>query len=211
MNRLPHIILETANFHGGDTALLKKAIKAFSRMYYPDLGIKFHAFKPDNVALPDFSWYNTIQKFFINEKQWARIISLANKKNFKVWLDLFCVYGVEILGKNLDKIKGIKFQPSILDNLEILEALRSLDLAEKELIINVSGLEISSIESTLKKFKEFNFKKMILQLGFQNYPTQIEDTSLKKVDILRAAFPGQALGYADHLPGIGLAAGMYIP
>jgi N,N'-diacetyllegionaminate synthase len=199
MNRLPHIILETANFHGGDTALLKKAIKAFSRMNYPDLGIKFHAFKPDNVALPDFSWYTTIQKFFIDEKQWAQIISLANKRQFKVWLDLFCVYGVEILAKNIDRIKGIKFQPSILDNLEILEALRLLDLTDKELIINVSGLEISTIESNLKKFKEFNFKKIILQLGFQNYPTRIEDTSLKKVDILRAAFPGQALGYADHL------------
>ena len=199
MNRLPHIILETANFHGGDIALLEKAIKAFSRMNYPDLGIKFHAFKPDNVALPDFSWYSTIKKFFINEKQWAQIISLADKRQFKVWLDLFCVYGVEILAKNIDKIKGIKFQPSILDNLEILEALRLLDLTDKELIINVSGLELSTIESSIKKFKEFNFKKIILQLGFQNYPTQIEDTSLKKIEILSAAFPGEALGYADHI------------
>jgi len=199
MNQLPHIILETANFHGGDAALLIRAVEEFSHLDYPGLGMKFHAFKPDNVALKDFSFYTTVKKFFINEKQWAKIIGLANQKHFKVWLDLFCVYGVQILEKNLDKIYGIKFQPSILDNLEIIDALKPLDLGDKELIINVSGLEISTIECSIEKFKEFNFKKIILQLGFQNYPTQIEDTSLKKIDILRAAFPGETLGYADHI------------
>ncbi|MGD2085698.1 MAG: N-acetylneuraminate synthase family protein [Candidatus Aminicenantes bacterium] len=199
MKELPHIILETANFHGGDTELLKQTIEAFSGLDYPNLGIKFHAFKPDNVALPDFSWYPTVKKFFIDEAHWAEMIHLAVEKHFKVWLDLFCVYGVEILEKNIDKIQGIKFQPSILDNLEIIAALRPLDLGDKELIINVSGLEISTIENSLKKFREFNFKKIILQLGFQNYPTQIEDTSLKKVDVLKAAFPEATLSYADHI------------
>jgi N,N'-diacetyllegionaminate synthase len=151
------------------------------------------------VVLPDFSWYSTVKKFFIHEETWNEIIHLAVQKHFKVWLDLFCVYGVGILAKNIDKIQGIKFQPSILDNLEIIDALKPLDLGDKELIINVSGLELSTIESSIKKFKEFNFKKIILQLGFQNYPTQIEDTSLKKIDVLKAAFPAEALGYADHI------------
>lgn len=199
MNSLPHIILETANFHGGDAERLKQTITEFSGLDYPGTGIKFHAFKPENVALSDFSWYSTIKKFFIHEENWADIIHLAKQNHFKVWLDLFCVYGVEILGKNIDKIQGIKLQPSILDNLEIIDALKPLDLGDKELIINVSGLEISTIESNLKKFKELDFKKIILQLGFQNYPTQIEDTSLKKIEILKAAFPGEALGYADHI------------
>lgn len=199
MNRLPHIILETANFHGGDAKLVKHTIEAFSALDYPDRGIKFHAFKPENVVLPDFSWYSLVKKFFIHEETWNEIIHLAVQKHFKVWLDLFCVYGVEILAKNIDKIQGIKFQPSILDNLEIIAALKPLDLGDKELIINVSGLELSTIESNIQKFKEFNLKKIILQLGFQNYPTQIEDTSLKKIDILRTAFPVEALGYADHI------------
>ena len=153
MNQLPNIILETANFHGGDVELLKRTVEEFSNSNYPNPGIKFHAFKPDNVALPDFSWYPTVKKFFIDEENWAGIIYLAVQKHFKVWLDLFCVYGVEILEKNIDKIHGIKFQPSILDNLEITDALRPLHLNDKELIINVSGLEISTIESNLKKFK----------------------------------------------------------
>lgn len=197
MKNLPHIILETANFHEGDVSQLKKAIHTFSRLDYPCLGIKFHAFRPDNVVLPDFSWYPIVKNFFIEEDQWRDIIHLAKKKNFKVWLDLFCVYGVEILEKNLDNIYGIKLQPSILDNLEIVDALKKLDLSDKELIINISGLEISEIEDYIKRFNEV--KKVVLQLGFQNYPTQVEDTSIKKIDILSTAFPGMAIGYADHI------------
>lgn len=196
---LPHIILETANFHGGDPVQLKHAVNQFAALDYPNLGIKFHAFHPDKVALPDFSWYPIVKNFYIKPVNWTDIIDLAVEKNFKVWLDLFCVYGVETLAKNLAKIYGLKLQPSILDNLEILSELTKLDLQDKELIINVSGLEISDIELYLEKFKELNFKKVILQLGFQNFPTKVEDTSLKKVDILKAAFPGFILSYADHI------------
>ena len=199
--QLPHIILETANFHEGNIPLLKQTVETFARLEYPDKGIKFHAFKADKVALPDFSWYPVVKNFFIAENDWTELINLAGEKGLAVWLDLFCVYGVEILGKNSTKIRGIKLQPSILDNLEITDALQTLDLSDKELIINVSGLELSEIEANLSRFKRFNFKKIILQMGFQNHPTKIEDSSLKKIDILGAAIPGIELSYADHIAG----------
>ncbi len=199
MNKIPHVILETANFHGGDVERIKAAVSGFSGAGYQNIGIKFHAFKPDNVALPDFSWYPVVKNFFIDGDRWADIIRFSVKKGFKVWLDLFCVYGVEILEKNSDNVFGIKLQPSILDNLDILDALKKLDLSDKELIVNVSGLELSEIENYMNAFGPFHFKKVVLQLGFQNFPTRVEDTSLKKVDILNAAFPAAELGYADHI------------
>jgi N,N'-diacetyllegionaminate synthase len=201
MKQLPHIILETANFHGGDIAQLKQAIDTFSQLDYPDMGIKFHAFKPENVVLPDFSWYPVVKNFFIEEKGWAELIRLSKERGLDVWLDLFCVYGVEILERNIDCVRGIKLQPSILDNLEITEALEKLKLRGKELVINISGLEISEIEDYLTRFRNYNFKKIILQMGFQDYPTRIEDSSLKEIDILKASFPGLELSYADHISG----------
>jgi N,N'-diacetyllegionaminate synthase len=201
MKQLPHIILETANFHGGDTSQLKQAIETFSQLAYPDKSIKFHAFKPGNVALPDFSWYPIVKNFFIAEHDWAELVGLAKEKGFDVWLDLFCTYGVEILEKNSHTVRGIKLQPSILDNLEIINALEKLDLSNKELIINISGLELTEIESYINQFETFNFKKIILQIGFQDYPTRIEDSSLKKIDTLKVAFPGIELSYADHISG----------
>ncbi|MCP4216933.1 MAG: NTP transferase domain-containing protein [bacterium] len=199
MNQYPHIILETANFHGGNIDDIKTAITNFADIDYQNKGIKFHAFKYDKVMLPDFSWFDIIKNFFIDPQQWRQLITLSVEKGFKVWLDLFCIYGVETLEQNLDMVHGIKFQPSILDNLEIVDALKKPDLQDKELILNISGLEVSEIERYLQNFASFNFKKVILQLGFQNYPTQIEDTSLKKLDVLKSAFPDKALSYADHI------------
>ncbi|MCP5047173.1 MAG: hypothetical protein GY940_08375, partial [bacterium] len=201
MNPLPHIILETANFHGGDVSQIKQAIDDFALLNdrYGSIGIKFHAFKPENVMMPDFSWYPIIKDFFISEEQWAELIGLSRQKGFQVWLDLFCVYGVEILGKNSGNIIGIKMQPSILDNLDIMAALAELDLSGKELMVNVAGLELSEIQRYLDQFRPYNFKRIILQLGFQNHPTKIEDSSLKKIDVLKAAFPGMELSDADHM------------
>ncbi|MCP5052126.1 MAG: hypothetical protein GY940_33475, partial [bacterium] len=53
--QLPHIILETANFHGGDVKIIKQAIESFAGLnrHYKPMGIKFHAFKPENVMMPD--------------------------------------------------------------------------------------------------------------------------------------------------------------
>ena len=109
MTHLPHIILETANFHGGDVEQIKQAIKGFAPLTedYHSMAIKFHAFKPENVMMEDFSWYPVIKDFFITPEQWAELIDLCGDNGFQVWLDLFCVYGVEILEKNLFYVKGV--------------------------------------------------------------------------------------------------------
>jgi len=201
MKQLPYILFETANFHEGNVDTIMETIDTFSTIDYPEKGIKFHAFKPDNVALQDFSWYPIVKNFFVSEENWKSIIEKAIEKKLDVWLDLFCTYGVEILSKNLKHIYGIKLQPSIHDNLEILDALKQVDLNEKVLIINVAGMELSDIQRSIRKFREFKFKKIVLQMGFQDYPTQVEDSSLKKISVLNAAYPGLSLGYADHIDG----------
>ena len=188
MITLPQLILETANFHGGDISQMMQAIRDFSQIDYPNLGMKFHAFRHDKVMLPDFSWYEKTKKLCFDEKQWEEIICLAHENELRVWLDLFCVFGVRVLKNNLDKIQGIKFQSSILDNHEIMTALNEMDLEEKELIVNVSGLELSRIEFYLKRLSEFSFRTIMLQLGFQSFPTEVKDTSLKKTADFKGRF-----------------------
>lgn len=200
-SKLPQIILETANFHEGNTEELLRAVDTFSRIDYPELGIKFHAFDPELVSLPEFSAHKKTKNFFIPEKDWKAVILRARENGFKVWLDLFCVYGVRILSGNLLSVTGIKLQPSVLDNLDIWKSLESLRLENLELIINIAGMELSEVEYSVKKFSELPFKKIILQIGFQSFPTPMEETSLAKIDVIRSHFPGYALGYADHLDG----------
>ncbi len=200
MISLPHLLLETANFHGGDPELLERAIDAFAGSY-PDLGIKFHAFDPDRVALPDFSWYPVVKNFFIPEGRWAALIGRAAGRGYRVWLDLFCAYGVAVLQANQAHIHGLKMQPSVLENREILAGLESLDLSRQLLLVNVSGLALPAIGRALERLRALAPAAILLQAGFQDFPTRPEDSSLAKLDTLAAAFPGLSLAYADHVDG----------
>jgi len=199
MQKLPHFILELANFHGGNPDKIIELIKKFSKLKYSNLGIKFQAFKFDKIALSDYSWYKVYKELFVSKDKWKEIIDLAYEKFSKIWLDIFDIYGIEILRENIEKIYGVKLQASVLNNLEIINALSEIDLNNKELIINISGYEISEIENYIIKFNRLNFKKVILQIGFQGYPTNIEDTSLRKIDITKTLFPEYEICFADHI------------
>jgi len=75
MKQLPHIILETANFHGGDISQLKQAIDTFSQLDYPDMGIKFHAFKPDNLEITE-----ALEKLKLTGKE--LVINISGKDGY---------------------------------------------------------------------------------------------------------------------------------
>lgn len=200
MKKLPHFILELANFHGGNPDKIVELINKFSKLNYNNLGIKFQAFKYNKIALPDYDWYDVYKKLFITKNNWGEIIRLAHDKISKVWLDIFDLYGIEILEKNMAKIYGIKLQAGVLNNGEIISSLSKMDLrSNKELIINISGYELSEIEDIISNFNKLKFKKIILQIGFQNYPTNIKDTSLRKIEIIKNCFPEYEISFADHI------------
>lgn len=201
MNLKPEIILEVANFHGGDTGKIFEVINLYSKLNYDSLGVKFQPFKYDEIALEDFSWFNIYKELFIEEKLWKKIIRKASKHFKSIWLDIFDLYGVNILKQNINEISGIKLQASVLNNVEILDNLLKLDLVSSKIIINVSGYEITEIESILNNYRKTIHDEIILQIGYQGYPTSIEETSLNKIKVLKEAFPYHKLCYADHIDG----------
>lgn len=194
---VPYVIFEVANVHGGNHEKVLQLIDEYKNIHYPRKAIKFQPLKPEQIALPDFHAFDIYEKLYFTSEEWNKFISLASE-NGDVWLDLFDVYGVEILKKNKHLITGIKLQASVLDNFELINALSELELIQHKLILNISGYELSSIEDYISKFKKLNVSEIILQLGFQAYPTSIEDTGMQKISILKAAFPDMLICMADH-------------
>ena len=197
--KTPHFILEVANVHGGEKTELIKIVNKYSKLNYANLGIKFQPFKYDMISLKDFDWYDTYKELYFNENEWSDIIDISYKNYTSIWLDLFDLYSVEILNKNIKKIYGLKLQASVLENLEIFNALLNLNLSNKKLMINVSGYEIKDIEKIIDNFKNLNSKELIIQIGYQSYPTKIEDSALNKIPILKNKFPLLKLCFADHI------------
>jgi N,N'-diacetyllegionaminate synthase len=199
ISSLPVLVCELANSHGGRLDVLERLIDAFANLDYPRKGIKFQVFSADTIALKDYSWYDVYQQLEIPPEQWRHLIKRASKIG-DTFIDVFDSYSVEILEQNHGLIAGIKLQASVLENDEVLSKLCKLNLSQKTLVLNVSGLELSEIQRILNRFHDLT-SNIVLQTGFQSYPTAIEDTAIQKVAILRAAFPEFTLGIADHADG----------
>ncbi|MDB0032782.1 N-acetylneuraminate synthase family protein [Amylibacter sp.] len=204
-SKFPELIVEIANSHDGNSGRILELINVVSDMDYSNKSIKFQIFSPDTIALKDFEWFDVYQKITFDDVFWKEILETAHKKVKHVWIDIFDSYGVEIFNSNKNCVSGLKLQASVLENYEVRCLLSDINLSETKLIINVSGIEITKLKHILCDFKKLNFKEIILQIGFQSYPTKIEDTGLQKISILNDNFEN-SICLADHIDGLSEAA-----
>ena len=179
-----------------------KIIKKFGDINYKSLGIKFQPFKYDLIALENFSWYDVYKELFFNEKDWLEILQKSSEHFKFIWLDLFDLYGVSILEKNISLIHGIKIQASVINNKEVYNALKKVNLKKKIIIINISGYRLEKINDILNNFSDLEPKEIVLQIGFQSYPTKISDSSLNKIKTLKDMFPDYRVCFADHVSAV---------
>jgi spore coat polysaccharide biosynthesis protein SpsF (cytidylyltransferase family)/sialic acid synthase SpsE len=196
----PYQILEIANSHGGNMDYLLSLIDEFAE--YKGYGMKFQPLHPDRIATPDFSWYPVYHELLFSLDEWAVILNKVAETK-EIWLDLFDTYGVEIFDIHKDKVTGCKLQPSILYNQSVLNALSKILLHNHYLIINVSGLEIEEISERLQYFTDtIQPKEIWIEVGFQSYPTQLQDSGYIKIDTVRKHFSNKIV-FADHADGKG--------
>lgn len=199
MNKGYHI-LEIANVHAGNIDYFKKLINEVDKYQSPDFGIKFQIFKSDLIALPDFSYYSIYEELLFSFDQWKEIIDLAAKTK-DVWIDVFDLYGVQATEKFSKQIYGLKFQASVLDNTEVFQAMSKIDLTDKYVMINVAGIRLDEIQTKLDYIESFiDCKEIILQIGYQSYPTAFKKSGIKKIEQLKAQFDYKII-FADHTDG----------
>ncbi len=199
MNLPPVLIAELANFHGGSIECVWKILDVLKQFPYEPKAVKFQPFKYDQIAMPDYEWYPVYEKLFIGPDRWAEIIKRAKNQVGNVWLDLFDLYGTRILAENRSSISGIKLQASVLDNDEVWESLSSQSLSEIKLMLNISGYSCHEIEMFVDRFKTLRSSELILQIGYQRYPTEIEDAALNKIGVLKQKYNEIPLCFADHV------------
>ncbi|MBR8734768.1 8-amino-3,8-dideoxy-manno-octulosonate cytidylyltransferase [Fusobacterium necrophorum] len=191
-------ILEVANCHGGDINYLYTLIDKYSIFDKKEkFGMKFQPFKYDLIAMETYSWYPVYKNLFFTKKEWENILGKAFVTK-DVWLDIFDEYGLEILEDNLDKIEGIKFQTSILDNLIIFRKLGEINTSNLKIILNIAGRSLDEIDSIINKYSLLKFKEIYLEVGFQGYPTSIKDCGISKIAVLKERYNNIKIVFADH-------------
>lgn len=189
-------IIEIANTHGGSLNYVLELLKDFAP-FTADFGVKFQPFKYDEIALPDYSWYETYKRLFFSPEQWKEIIATASKSK-DVWIDVFDNYSVQILKENAGKIRGLKFQASVLNNQPLFRSLSDLDLRGMIVILNVSSFTLEQIGEIIQRVqKSLSPQEIVLQVGFQDYPTSLPDSGLSKIGLLKERF-GKRASFAEH-------------
>lgn len=196
-----YLLFEMANSHGGSVEYIYSLLGALPKK--KNTGIKFQVFKYDELALKDYQWYPVYKKLYISEKKWGDIFSYGKQLSFDLWIDVFDSYSLFILKKNIKKITGIKLQSSVLENLHLLNQLKQiLNKRKMKIIINVAGREINEIKKIKMKFQKLHpSSEIIVQVGFQNYPSSAQESLLNKITKLKTVFPDSPIAYADHSNG----------
>jgi len=192
-------IIEVANTHGGDFEYLKRLINQFTGLKGA-YGVKFQPLAAQTIATSDYEWYGVYEELRFSESQWKEIIDLTRQTK-DVWIDIFDGYGVEIFAQNREKVEGIKFQTSVLQNTEVLNLLSKYDFSKIKVILNIAARSIEEIKAIISTIQnKLNPQEIILELGFQSYPTSFEDCGISKIAILRKEFDNR-LVFADHIDG----------
>jgi sialic acid synthase SpsE len=75
---------------------------------------------------------------------------------------------------------------------KLLEAVKKSGL---DVILGVGGRTMEEIVEKQNFFKE---KLKVLMVGFQSFPSRIEDVRIGKIAFLKEKFPALRIGYADH-------------
>jgi len=196
---MSYTIIEVANTHGGNAEYLNTLIDSFSQ-YNENIGIKFQPLHPEKLATTDFVAHEIYKKLYFENVQWKSFIANASRTK-DVWLDLFDDYGVEVLEDNIQLVHGIKLQVSVLFNFSLVEKLSGLDLSNLKLIINVASLTEEEIRFHYDKIKaSLNVKELLIEVGFQAYPTTITDSGLSKIQVVKDLFNCKIV-FADHVDG----------
>lgn len=196
---MTYTIIEVANTHAGNENYILKLIDKFKE-YKSDFGIKFQPLKAEEIATKDFKFFNVYEELYFNPNQWSRIIKFASETK-DVWLDLFDNYGIEILNQNFENTFGIKLQVSVLFNYSIFESLKTIDLSNKKIIINVASLTFSEIQFFIDKFEnEIVCDELLIEVGFQSYPTDLIDSGISKIKSIKTTFNKRVV-FADHVDG----------
>ncbi|MDO8592414.1 MAG: N-acetylneuraminate synthase family protein [bacterium] len=196
-----YLLFEIANAHGGSPDYIYKLIDRLPSG--KNMGIKFQVFKYDEIALKDYQWYPAYEKLFISGSRWKKIIIYAKRAGLDVWLDIFDSYSLKVLKENFARVRGVKLQSSVLENLKVLNGLAEIISGRKiKIIINVAGRTMKNINNIYDNFRrDYLGNEIIIQTGFQGYPTKKEDLLLWKIAKLKEHFPKLAVSFADHAAG----------
>jgi N,N'-diacetyllegionaminate synthase len=187
------VIAELAQSYEGSYADAEALVRAAA-----DAGadaVKFQIFQADELAVPQYEYYDLYRKLELGETQWGALFALARARGVLPIADIFGVPTCAMLDR-LD-VAAYKVHAADMRNLLLLEAIGR---TRRPVLISCGGSTSGEIGDAVATLRGAGASDLCLLHGFQDSPTKPEDTRFLRLAALRRAF-GLPVGYADHIDG----------
>ncbi|MBI3519735.1 MAG: N-acetylneuraminate synthase family protein [Bacteroidetes bacterium] len=188
MNNI-YFYTETAFHHQGDMNFMKDLIDVSKKSGAQ--GVKFQVMtRTADFVSTKHKAYKDLDSYCFNLSQWHDIFTYTNSLGLDIVMMPLNMEAFELL--NTFDVKYLDIHSvSFYDNM-ILNTVKN---AQKDIILGVGGRTLEEIE---EKINFFGNNLKVLMVGFQSFPSKLEDVKIGKISFLKKKFPDLKIGYADH-------------
>ena len=184
-------IAEVAQSYEGSFDLVKASIDSAS-----GAGAKlinFQVFAADELAVPDYHYFDLYRSLELSADQWQRLFEHAHERGLDVMANVFGPETAEDLsGAGID---AFKVHAADTANIPFLRRLAKIG---KPILLSTGGSSIAEVSRAVGTLNDNGCTDLALILGVQNTPTTLEDTNLARIAMMKERF-GLSIGYADHV------------
>ena len=188
----PFIIAEAAQGYEGNPEIAKLLLTAAAKANAD--AVKFQIIYADDIAVPNYQYYNFFKSLEMSLDDWRSIRALATDLNIEFYADISGPKSAD-LGSKLS-LDGAKIHSTCFYETPLFDWCLT---QEFPLLISIGGIEIPE---AIKKLSQYPKDKFIIMHGYQAEPTPTGKNVLNRIPLLRHKF-GTEVGFMDHSDGEG--------
>jgi len=183
------IVAEMANAHEGELSTAKKIVSAVAESAD---AVKFQVFTADELVLSSHPDYEEFAELSMSEDEWQELIEHTRLQGLTVIADVFGAQSVEMMSSY--GVEIFKIHNADVSNISLIETVSA---CATEVILSAGGSTWIELANALDHIGE---TPALLMYGYQNYPTEVEDSNLRRMQVIDQKFDAP-VGYASHVSG----------
>lgn len=156
-------------------------------------GVKFQVLLDyDSFISVQHSMYHEFKKGTFTEEEWAEIFRYTASKNLDIVFMPICRDSLVLLNREDFQVKYLDIHSVSFYDKVLLEGIKQSGLP---IILGIGGRDTAEIDDKLSYFPD---QIKVLMVGFQAFPSNVDDLKLGKIAWLKDKYPKLQIGYADH-------------
>ena len=185
------IICEIASAHSGNIDILKKLLLAANDANSD--WVKIQIFQFDSLVAGENSKFGELKQIELTPLEWIKAINFSKNLKPKLIAEVFDFPSFQLV-KNEPTVKAFKIPTADLGDKTFVDAICQVG---KPIFIGVGGASMKEIDAIFDQVSVHGVDITLLH-GIQNFPTRLEDSLLKKIQLLRQRYDCN-VGFADHI------------